>query len=80
VSDLNAGLKRTTSIFLGLSSLYPLSWFTMFLLAPSIGRGAAHGHLLTEFFAFSGVGGLLLGMGILCSNLFLGLFRENVGR
>ena len=77
-SDLTPALKRLTSLFIGLSSLYPLSWFSMFLLAPSIGRGPAHHHLLTEFFAFSGVGGLLLGLFCLCANLFFGVFREDV--
>ena len=75
-SDLQPRLKRITSMFLGLGSLYPLSWFSMFILAPSLGRGPAHEHILTELFAFSGVGGLLVGMFFLCANLFLGLFRE----
>jgi hypothetical protein len=48
----------------------------MFFLAPSIGRGAAHDHILTELFTFAGVGGLLAGSFILAANLFLGLFKE----
>jgi len=47
------------------------------LLAPSIGRGPAHAHLLTEIFAYTGVGGLLLGAFFLCANIFLGLFKED---
>jgi len=76
-STLKTKLKRVVSIFLGLSSAYPLSWFTMFVLAPSIGRGPAHEHILTEIFALTGVGGVLLGGFLLCSNLFLGLFGED---
>ncbi len=75
-SDLKSKLKRTASIFLGLSSFYPLSWFTMFVLAPSIGRGPAHEHILTEVFVLIGVSGVLVGGFYLCANLFLGLFKE----
>ncbi len=73
-SNLSRALKKTSSILIGLGSLYPLAWFSMFLLAPSIGRGAAHEHILTEMFTFIGVGGLLLGSFLLLGNLFLGWF------
>jgi hypothetical protein len=75
-SDLRPKMKTASSVALGLSSFYPFSWLTMFVLAPSIGRGAAHSHVLTEIFASIGVGGLLLGCFLLLANLFLGLFRE----
>ncbi len=76
LSGMKSRYKKVSAIFLGLSSLYPLSWLTMFLLAPSIGRGPAHEHFLTEIFVYTGVGGLLIGGAILCGNLFLGSFRE----
>jgi len=76
VSSLKRKLKTVSSVLIGLGGLYPLSWFTMFLLAPSIGRGAAHHHILTEVFNYVGVGGLILGIVILCANLFLGMFKE----
>jgi len=76
LSSLKAGLKAASSVFIGLSGFYPLSWFTMFLLAPSIGISAAHHHVLTETCVYLGVGGLVLGALILASNLFLGLFAE----
>ena len=79
-STLKPTYKKASAILLGLSSFYPLSWYTMFWLAPSIGRGPAHAHILTEFFAYSGVGGLLLGAFLLCANLFLGFFREESTR
>jgi hypothetical protein len=75
-SSLKTSYKKTSAILLGLSSFYPLSWYAMFWLAPSIGRGPAHAHILTEFFAYTGVGGFLLGSFILCANIYLGLFKE----
>jgi len=75
-SSLKRKLKTVASILVGLGGLYPLSWFTMFILAPSIGRSAAHHHVITEMFTYIGVGSLLLGIGILCANLFLELFRD----
>lgn len=74
-SPMQPGLKKVTAILIGLGGLYPLSWLTMFILAPFIGRGAAHSHLVTEMFTYIGVGGLLVGIFILCANLFLGMFR-----
>lgn len=79
-STLKPTYKKASAILLGLSSFYPLSWYTMFWLSPSIGRGPAHAHILTESFVYIGVGGLLLGAFFLCANLFLGLFREESTR
>lgn len=75
-SSLKRKLKTVSSILVGLGGLYPLSWFTMFILAPSIGRSAAHHHIITESLTYISVGGLLLGIGILCANLFLNMFHE----
>ena len=47
VSDLAEGLKRLTAILIGMSTAYPLAWYSMFWLAPSMGREAAHHHILT---------------------------------
>lgn len=74
-SSLKRKLKTAASILVGLGGLYPLSWFTMFILSPSIGRSAAHHHIMTEMLTYIGVGGLLLGIAILCANLFLEMFR-----
>ena len=76
VSSLKRQLKRVSSVLVGLGGLYPLSWFTMFILAPSIGRSAAHHHFITETFTYIGVGGLLVGIAILCANLFFDMFQE----
>ncbi len=76
IANLRTSLKSITAILIGMGSIYPLAWFTMFWLAPWIGRDAAHDHILTEIFTFVGVGGLSLGMLILSANLFLGWFPE----
>ena len=77
----NSGMLRRmqarSSLLVGLGSVYPLAWLSMFLLAPTMGRGAAHEHILTKLFTFVGVGGLLAGMGILCLNLFFGKFAAS---
>ncbi len=74
-SDLKPRLQRASSILIGLGSFYPLAWLSMFFLAPSMGRGAAHDHIVTELFTYVGVGGILLGSFFLLGNLFLGLFK-----
>jgi hypothetical protein len=75
ISTLKQELKKIASILIGLGGLYPLSWLTLFLLAPSIGRSAAHQHFLTELFTYTGVGSLVSGITILCANLFLDKFK-----
>jgi hypothetical protein len=75
-ADMKAGTRKLASILLGLGALYPLAWFNMYLLAPSIGRGAAHHHIMTEVFTYIGVGGLVLGLLMLLANLYGGLFRS----
>jgi hypothetical protein len=77
-SSLKQRFKTITAVFIGLGNLYPLAWLTMFVVAPSIGRDAAHAHPVTELLTYTGVGGLLLGIAILLANLFLGLFSERV--
>lgn len=75
-SGLKENFKKIAAALIGLGGFYPLAWLSMFILAPSIGRDAAHSHLTTELFTYIGVGGLLLGLVILLANLFLGLFSE----
>ncbi|MEQ1812990.1 MAG: hypothetical protein ABL860_00855 [Candidatus Nitrotoga sp.] len=75
-SNLKQSLKPITAVLIGLGGLYPFAWFTMFIVAPSIGREAAHAHPVTELLTFIGVGGLLLGIAILLANIFIGLFSE----
>ena len=77
-SDLSRKLQMSSSILIGLGSFYPFAWLSMFFLAPLIGRGPAHEHILTSLFTYIGVGGLLLGSFFLVANLFLGLFKNRV--
>ncbi len=72
-SSLKDSLKATASVLISLVGLYPLAWFTMFWLSPSLGRSAAHGHIVTELLTYIGTGGLLLGLAILIGNMFFGL-------
>lgn len=71
-TNLRDSLKSATAILIGLAGLYPLSWLSMFLLSPSMGRGPAHGALATELLAYAGTGALLVGLAILGGNLVFG--------
>jgi len=77
VSSMSKRAKKATSILIGLGFLYPLAWLSMFLLAPSIGRSAAHSHLVTEMFTYVGVGGLVVGFLMLVGNIFFGLLADS---
>jgi len=72
LSSLSRMLKKATSLLIGLGFLYPFSWLSMFFLAPSIGRSAAHSHIITELLTYVGVGGLVIGFLLLVGNLFIG--------
>lgn len=76
-SSLSETLKKSTAFLISLGGLYPLSWLSMFLVAPSMGTGAAHSYLPTELLTYIGVGGLLLGLALLLANLFLGVGRAS---
>ena len=78
ISNLRQKLKKATSVLIGLGSFYPFGWLTMFLLAPSIGRSAAHSHIVTELFTYVGVGGLVIGFLILVGNIFFGILAETI--
>lgn len=78
ITNLSKKLKKVTSVFIGLGFLYPLSWLTMFLLAPSIGRSAAHSHIVTEILTYIGVGGLVIGFVILIGNIFFCFLTKKI--
>ena len=75
-SSMTRSMKRLTAVLVALGGVYPMAWFSMFILSPSMGRSAAHAHIITELFTYVGVGCLLLGLAMLIANLFLGLFSE----
>lgn len=64
--------KAITATLIGIGSLYSLAWLSMFLLAPSLGRTAAHDALVTEVITKVTVGSLLLGLAILLLHLLIG--------
>lgn len=74
--SLTERFKKIAGACIGLGGFYPLAWLAIFLLAPSVGRAAAHAHPLTEICSYIGVGGLLLCVAILPANLFLGVYSE----
>lgn len=76
LGTMTSGLKTLTATLIGLGNAYPLSWYMMYQLSPSLGRHAAHSHWLTETFTYIGVGSLVLGSTLLVTNLFLGMFSE----
>ncbi len=77
LSAMKKRLKKISAILIGLGGLYPMAWFSMFLLSPSMGRGAAHYALITELFVYVSIGGLLSGMGIFMASVFFGLCEES---
>ena len=77
LSNMKEQMKKIASTAIGFVGLYPLAWFSMFLLSPSMGRDAAHHHIITELLTYIGTGGLLIGLSILLINLFFGLFKSD---
>lgn len=71
-SGLDARLKRLTAILIGAGGLYPLGWFSIFLLAPGMGRDAAHEALITKLLVYAGTGALVVGLTILFAHLLFG--------
>jgi hypothetical protein len=76
LSNMQDRMKNITSSLIGLSSFYPLAWFNMYLMAPTIGRDPAHHHLLTKTFIYIGIGGLLTGILLLMLHIFAGKFHR----
>lgn len=75
-STMRERYKKISSLLIGLGSFYPLSWFSMFLLAPSLGRSEAHHHWITTAFVYLGIGGLVCGLFLITANLFFGLLSD----
>ena len=68
--------KSFSSTMIGIGTLYPFSWYLMFLLAPTIGRDAAHNHILTESIVYVSTGAFLIGLFMIFSSLFFNMFNE----
>ena len=69
-------MKSLSSTLIGIGTLYPFSWYLMFLLAPTIGRDAAHNHILTESIVYVSTGAFLIGLFMIFSSLFFNMFNE----
>ena len=76
LSSMRAGMKKLSSGLIGLAGFYPLSWLSIFMLAPSMGPDGAEEALLPQMFVLIGVGGLLCGLTILALHLLFGLWTE----
>ena len=76
ITSLSRRMKYITSTLIGIGSFYPLAWFNMYLMAPTIGRDPAHHHLLTKTFIYIGIGGLLTGILLLMLHIFAGKFHR----
>jgi hypothetical protein len=76
VSKMKTNAKSFSSTMIGIGTLYPLSWYLMFYLAPTIGRDAAHSHILTESIVYISTGAFLIGLFMIFSSIFLDKFNE----
>ncbi|RMH15914.1 MAG: hypothetical protein D6698_10495 [Gammaproteobacteria bacterium] len=77
LTDMKACFKRAAAVLIGLGGSYPLAWFSMYRLSPSMGPHAAHEAWQTVLFTYVGVGGLLLGLLLLILHLLFGLFSSS---
>jgi len=71
ITSLSRRLKYIASVLIGVGSFYPLAWFSMFLLSPALGRGAAHEAFITELITYLSVGCLSAGILLLMGGLLL---------
>ena len=76
VSKMKTNAKSFSSTMIGIGTLYPLSWYLMFYLAPQIGRDAAHNHILTESIVYISTGAFLIDLFMIFSSIFLDKFNQ----
>lgn len=76
VSKMKASAKNLSSTLIGIGTLYPLSWYLMFYLAPKIGRDAAHSHIVTEAIVYISTGAFLIALYMIFSSIFFNKFNE----
>lgn len=72
-------LKTITSTLIGMGGFYSLAWYTQFLLAPDLGRHAAHEAFITKLIVDVSIAALLAGMLMLFAHLLFG-FGHAPGR
>lgn len=76
VSKMKENAKRSSSTLIGVGTLYSFSWYLMFYLAPTIGRDAAHSHILTESIVYISTGAFLIGLFMIFASIFFDMFNE----
>lgn len=76
LTGMQARMKTISSVLIGLGGFYPLSWLSIFLLAPSMGREPAHEAAITQLLVYVGVIGLLCGLLILALHLLFDMWQE----
>jgi len=75
LTTLSRKMKLVASTLIGIGSFYSMAWLSMFLLSPSMGRGAAHHALITELITYVTVGCLLVGILMLMAGLVVNFDR-----
>ena len=76
VSKMKENAKRLSSTLIGVGTLYSFSWYLMFYLAPTVGRDAAHSHILTESIVYISTGAFLIGLFMIFASIFFDMFNE----
>ena len=68
--------KFAASTLIGVGSFYPFAWFTTFLLAPSLGRDAAHEAFVTEAITAVSIACLTVGIAMVMYGLLTARSRD----
>ncbi len=76
-SKMKDSYKKLSSTLIGVGTLYPFAWLTIFMLAPHIGRDAAKHHILTESIVYVSMAGFTVGLVILLGSLFFNSFNTD---
>ncbi len=71
LTPLSRKMKYLASTLIGVGSLYPMAWLSMFTLSLPLGRDGAHHALITELITYLSVTSLMGGILILMYGLLL---------
>lgn len=75
-SKMKDQYKSLSSTLIGVGTLYPLSWFVMYLTAPIIGRTEAKSLILTESIVYISVTAFVIGLFMIFASIFFNMFNE----
>ena len=76
LTSLSRRGKFVASTLIGVGSFYPFSWFSMFLLSPSLGRDGAHHAFVTESITTISVACLSVGVLLVMYGLLTARSRD----